>query len=47
MIKNKLKISDSETVFLVLTFSFSKQQFNDLQINVGNTEINPSYLHVI
>ena len=42
MIKNKLKINDSKTEFLVLTSSFFKQQFNDFQINVGNTEINPS-----
>ena len=26
----------------MLTSSFFKQQFNDLQINVGNTEINSS-----
>ena len=42
MIKNKLKINDSKAEFLVLTSSFFKQQYNDLQINVGNTEINPS-----
>ena len=42
MIKNKLKINDSKTEFLVLSSSFFKQQFNDLQINVRNTEINPS-----
>ena len=42
MIKNKLKINDSKTEFLVLSSSFFKQQFNDLQINVCNTEINPS-----
>ena len=42
MIKNKLKIIDSKTEVLVLTSSFFKQQFNDLQINVGSTEINPS-----
>ena len=42
MITNKLKINGSKTKFLVLTSSFSKQQFNDLQINVGNAEINPS-----
>ena len=42
MIKNKLKINDSKTEFLVLSSSFFKQQFNDLQINVGNIEINPS-----
>ena len=42
MIKNKLKINDSKTEFLVLSSSFFKQQFNDFQINVGNTEINLS-----
>ena len=42
MIKNKLKINDSKTEFLVLTSSFYKQQFNDLQINVGNTQIKPT-----
>ena len=30
MIKNKLKINDSKTEFLVLSFSFFRQQFNDL-----------------
>ena len=47
MIKNKLKISDSKTEFLMLTSSFFKQQFNDVRINIGSTEINPSLLHVI
>ena len=42
MIKNKLKVNDSKNEFLVLTSSFFKLQFNDLQINVGSTEINPS-----
>ena len=42
MITNKLKINDSKTEFLVLTSSFSNQQFNNLQINVGNTQINPT-----
>ena len=37
MIKNKLKINDSKTEFLVLTSSFFKHQFNDLQINVCST----------
>ena len=40
MIKNKLKINEAE--FLVLTFSFFKQKFNDLQINVGNSQIKPT-----
>ena len=38
-IKNKLKIYGSKTEILVLTSLFYKQQFNDLQINVGNTQI--------
>ena len=42
MVKNKLKINYSKTAFLVLTSSFSNQQFNDIQINVGNTEIDSS-----
>ena len=42
MIKNKLKINDSKTEFLVLTSSYFKQQFKDLQINVGNTHIRPT-----
>ena len=42
MIKNKLKINDSKTEFLVLTSSYFKQQFKDLQINVGNTDIRPT-----
>ena len=42
MIKNKLTINDSKTGLLVLTSSFFKQQFNDLQIIVGNTKINSS-----
>ena len=32
----------AKTEFLVLTSSFFKQQFNDLQINVGNTQIKPT-----
>ena len=42
VIKNKLKIDDSKTEFLVLTSSFSKRQFNDVQINVCNAEMTPS-----
>ena len=34
MIQNKLKINDSKTEFLVLTSSFLKQHFNDLNISV-------------
>ena len=39
MIQNKLKINDSKTEFLVLTSSFLKQHFNDLNISVGNSRI--------
>ena len=42
MIQNKLKINNSKTEFLVLTFSFLKQHFNDLNISVGNCRIAPS-----
>ena len=42
MIKHKLKINDSKTAFMVLMSSFLKQQFNDLQIKVGNSQIKPS-----
>ena len=42
MIQNKLKINDSKTEFLVLTSSFLKQHFNDLNISVGNSRLAPS-----
>ena len=42
MIQNKLKINDSKTEFLVLTSSFLKQHYNDLNISVGNSRIAPS-----
>ena len=42
MIQNKLKINDSKREFLVLTFSFLKQHFNDLNISVVNSRIPPS-----
>ena len=38
----RLKINDAKTKFLVLTSSFSKQHFNDLNIIVGNSRIAPS-----
>ena len=37
-----LDLSDSKTEFLVLTSSFIKQHFNDLNINAGNSKIVPS-----
>ena len=42
MIKHKLKINNSKTEFMVLTSSFLKQQFNDLQIKIGNSHNEPS-----
>ena len=42
MIQNKLKINDSKTEFLVLTSSYLKQHFNDLNTSVGNSRIAPS-----
>ena len=42
MIKDKFKINDSKTEFMVSTSSFLKQQFNELQIKVDNSHIEPS-----
>ena len=42
MIKDELKINNSKTEFFILTFSLFKQQFNDLQIEVVNRQIDPS-----
>ena len=42
IIQNKLKINNSKTEFLVLTSSFLKQHFNNLNISVGNNRITPS-----
>ena len=42
LIKHNVTINDSMTEFMALTSSFVKHQFNDLQINVGNSQIDPS-----
>ena len=39
MIRNKLKITDSKTEFLIITSSFLKQRFDDLNIMVGDSNI--------
>ena len=39
MIRNKLKINDSKTEFLIITSSFLKQSFDDLNIMVGDSNI--------
>ena len=42
MIRNKLKINDSKTEFLIITSSFLKQSFDDLNIMVGDSNISSS-----
>ena len=39
MIRNKLKIKDSKTEFVIITSSFLKQSFDDLNIMVGDSNI--------
>ena len=39
MIRNKLKINDPKTEFLISTLSFLKQSFDDLNIMVGDSNI--------
>ena len=39
MIRNKLKINDSKTEFLIITSSFLNQSFDDLNIMVGDSNI--------
>ena len=39
MIRNKLKINDSKTEFLIITSSFLKQSCNNLSIMVGDSNI--------
>ena len=39
MIRNKLKINDSKTEFLIITSSFLMQSFDDLNIMVGDSNI--------
>ena len=42
MIRNKLKINDSKTEFFIFTSSFLKQSFDDLNIMVGDSNIDSS-----
>ena len=39
MIRNRLKMNDSKTEFLIITSSFLKQSFNDLSIMDGDSKI--------
>ena len=50
MIRSKLKINYSKTEFLIITSSFLKQSFEDLNIMVGDSNIvssNSALVHVI
>ena len=42
MIKNKLKINDSEREFIIFLSQLLKQNFSDLSISVGDTQVAPS-----
>ena len=39
MVRNKLKINDSKTEFLIITSSFLKQSIDDLNIMVGDSNV--------
>ena len=39
MIRNKLKINDSRTEFLIITSPLLKKSFDDLNIKVGDSNI--------
>ena len=39
MIRNKLKINDSKTEFLIITSSFLTKSFDDLSIRVGDSNV--------
>ena len=42
MIKNKLKINDSKTEFIIFRSPLLKQNLSDLSVNVGDTQFSPS-----
>ena len=42
MIKNKLKINDSKTEFIIFRSPLLKQNLSDLSISVGDTQVSPS-----
>ena len=41
-IKNKLKINDSKTEFIIFRFTLLKQKFSDLSVSVGDMQVSPS-----
>ena len=42
MIKNKLKINDSKTEFIIFRSPLLKQKLSDLPVNVGDMQVSPS-----
>ena len=42
MIKNKLKINDSKTEFIIFQSPLLKQNLSDLSVSVGNMQVAPS-----
>ena len=42
MIKNKLKIIDSKTEFIIFRSPLLKQNLSDLSVSVGNMQVSPS-----
>ena len=42
MIKNKLKISDSKTEFIIFRSPLLKQNLSDLSVSVGDMQVSPS-----
>ena len=42
MIKNKLKINDSKTEFIIFRSPLLKQSLSDLSVSVGGMQVSPS-----
>ena len=42
MIKNKLKINDSKTEFIIFRSPLLKQNLSDLSVSVGDMQVSPS-----
>ena len=42
MIKNKLKINDSKTEFIIIRSPLLKQNLSDLSVSVGDVQVSPS-----
>ena len=42
MIKNKFKINDSKTEFIIFRSPLLKQNLSDLSVSVGNIQVSPS-----